>query len=219
MTILEAGRKITADQIKAGHGPALAARLGIPLKPNRHGLACSCGKGPEACTCKLVPTPDAAKPQKYGVGHPALIGAVLALRNISDRMDRVEQIHRAKGMTPPSMTAQSTNQPSGFHEAPQGPHPNDIIAAASQRAAMHQAQMYAEKIDRSIEDSHQKKIDAEHRRLYGDPREPGHTEPPPDDRHQFMKFDSSVGAHSPKKRNAPNGGWCLCHTCRSQSDV
>src|SRR5450759_5180501 len=89
MMIYESQRKISLDQIAAGHGPSVARRLGIPLAPV-HGIVCHCDKGRAGCTCKLAtPTRD-AKPRP-GIGHPHLIAAVLALKDLDRRLTVQEQ--------------------------------------------------------------------------------------------------------------------------------
>jgi hypothetical protein len=127
-------------------------------------LACGCDARGD-CTCKIArPTRD-AKP-RLTIGHPAAITISLALQGLSHRLDRVEQIHAAnkasQGMT-------------------QGGQPQQIIAAAQQKANMHLAQMRAEKIDEMIEDSHQKKADEEEKRLHGEPDAPNFTNEPQGD--------------------------------------
>jgi hypothetical protein len=189
--INELSRKITTQDMRAGQGPALLSRLGINLKPVND-LFCTCGHA-QGCTCRLAkPTRD-AKP-KYGIGHPALIGAVLALRNISDRMDRVEQIHAA-------------NQ-AGMAQG--GQAPQDITQAAQQRADTHLAQMRAEKIDSTILEHHQKKADEAYRMAHGDPRDPGHAHPQqrPDidnEAHRYGPLDPASGDGRQKTTQHPLG--------------
>ena len=88
----------------------------------------------------------------------------------------------------------------------QGLTPAIIVANAAQKAAMFQAQRYAERIDEMIEDDRQKKIQQAnpergrdiHGGIIGN-------EPPPDDRHEHMKFDPSSGQHAQKSMEHPMG--------------
>ena len=137
MSIMKADRKITHDQIAAGFGPVLAKRLGINLKPV-DGLTCQCDPRGD-CTCRLAtPTPTLATITRDAQrsSDPRLIVAVMALRHLNDRLSRLELLR------------------AGNPQAAQDPQ--QIVAAAAQKAAMHQAQRYAERVDEMIEDSHQK---------------------------------------------------------------
>ena len=156
--IYEKDRQVTIDQIRNGQAAMIAKRLGIDLKPV-NGLTCTCGHAQCDCTCKLVPTRD-AKPQ-YAFGNHHLIAGVLAMRNLSDRMDKVESTHATRQQS----MAQGT-------QAPQ-----DIINAASQKAQAHLAETYARKVDEGILESHQKRAAEAYRMANGDPREPDYDEP------------------------------------------
>lgn len=143
MTIMEIDRKVTPAQIRNGEGAAIAKRLGIVLKPmmTRDGkLACACDPH-TGCTCRL-PTRDAAKP-KYGIGHPALITAVMAMRHLNDRLEKVEAIHAARQQ--------------GMAQSSQAPQ--DIIANAAAKAAMLSAEIYRDKIERTVAEHHEKKAE------------------------------------------------------------
>jgi hypothetical protein len=152
MMINELQRKISTRDMRAGQGPALLSRLGIPLTPNKGGLACQCDPRGD-CTCRIA-TRDAKRP---GIGHPHLIAAVLALRNISDRLDAVEQQHAA-------------NQASQGMAQPKQPHA--VIAAAKAKADDFLAARYSEKVDQSILESHQKRAEEAYRQAHGDPDAP-----------------------------------------------
>jgi hypothetical protein len=158
--INELSRKISTQDMRAGQGPALLSRLGITLKPV-NGLACTCDKG-AGRTCRLATPPlttitrDAQRSD-----DPRLLVCVLALKNLDERLSRLEQ-HVAN------------RQSQGMA---QGQVPQDIINAAQQKADMHLAQMRAEKIDTTIAESHAKKAEEADRLAHGDPREPGHGRP------------------------------------------
>ena len=156
--IYEVDRKVTIDQIRNGEAASIARRLGIILAPNKNGLACQCDPRGD-CTCRLAKpaiTRDAKRP---GIGHPHLIAAVIALRNIDDRLTRIEQ-HVAN------------RQSQGMAQGPQ-----QIVAAAKAKADDFLAARYAERIDNTILEHHQKRADQAYRMAHGDPSEPGHAHP------------------------------------------
>lgn len=184
--INELERKISTRDMRAGQGPVLLSRLGIRNTPNKSGLACPCDPRGD-CTCRLAKptiTRDAKRP---GIGHPHLIAAVLALRNISDRLDRVEQIHAANqaGMA-------------------QGQAPQDIINAAAAKAAQFQAENYARKVDEGILESHQKRADQAYRMAHGEPDAPGHAQPQqrPDIDNEAHKHNAPLDESSGDNRQA-----------------
>jgi hypothetical protein len=140
--IYESDRQVTIDQMRRGEGASIARRLGINLKPV-NGLTCTCGHA-EGCTCRLAtPTRD-AKPRPK-IGDANLIVACMALKHLNDRLEKVEAIHGAR------------QQGMAQGQAPQDPQ--QIVAAAQQKAHAHLAENYANRVDEMIEDSHKKKAE------------------------------------------------------------
>lgn len=191
--INELQRKITTQDMRAGQGPALLNRLGINLKPV-NGLTCTCGHA-TGCTCKLAKPAITCDAKRPGIGHPHLIAAVLALRNISDKLDAVEQQHAA-------------NQAS--QGMAQGQAPQDIINAAAAKAAQFQAENYARKVDEGILESHQKRADQAYRQAHGDPSEPGHAQSQQrhdidNEAHKYAPLDESSGDNRQATTKHPLG--------------
>ena len=174
MSIMEADRKITHDQIAAGFGPVLAKRLGIDLKPV-NGLTCTCGHA-TGCTCRLAPqtiatiTHDAARSS-----DTRLLVCVLALKHLDDRLSHLESLR------------------AGNPQVAQGQQPHDIVANAAQKAAQLSAELYRDKIENAVTEHREKKADQAYRMAHGDPSEPGHA-------HPQQRPDIGTEAH---KHNAP----------------
>ncbi len=136
---------------------------------------------------KRAPMRDAAKPK---IDPLFLTLANRAVQSFANRLDRVEQhFARQKDLTE------------------QGLNPAAIIAATAHKAAMHQAQMYAEKVDTMIAEHHAdkaEKANPESTDIHGN-KLVSNNEPPPDDRHAHMKLDSSSSQHAQKSTEFPMG--------------
>ncbi len=163
-------------------------RYFAPIMATTHDgkLACGCD-AQGSCTCKLVPTRDAAKskldPQFLALAHRAV-------ESLSNRLGRIEQhVAHRKNLTE------------------QGLDPSAIIAAAQQKAQAHLAATYAQKVDEVIAAHRADKAEEanpEPQDIHGNTLT--NTESPPDDdRYRHMRFDPSSGASAQKSEQFPMG--------------
>ena len=135
--------------------------------------------GPGRYFSPIMATTRDAKP-KSKIDPLFLAMAHQAVKSMSIRLDRLEQAVHQKDLTE------------------QGLNPVAIINAAAQKAALHRANLYAEKVNRSIQEHNEVKTEEADNRPRDIKGGLVNSEPPPDDRFQHTRLDISSGAHAQK---------------------